>query len=184
MCGNHRVVTILYSYDPTRVDTCIMLDVVPYSLRKFTLVLLFLLSLKSVNARTGSEAGEIQRTKMSTTDRSDAASIDNDTCLLPVAGSNKNLDAILADLQKKYAHQPTFLQAVQETALSLQDLLEENGFYRQAFAVMTEPERTISFRVPWMDDRGQLQYNRGWRVEFSRYVMYCIVSLEWKIPSS
>lgn len=83
---------------------------------------------------------------------------------------SKPVDLILSDLQKKYAHQPTFLQAVQEMALSVQDLLESDEFYRQAFAVMTEPERAISFRVPWMDDNGQMRYNRGWRVEFSRYV--------------
>ncbi len=74
--------------------------------------------------------------------------------------------AILADLRNKYAHQPTFLQAVEEMALSIQDLLDE-PFYREVFHVMTEPERAISFRVPWMDDNGKMQYNRGWRIEFN-----------------
>jgi hypothetical protein len=84
----------------------------------------------------------------------------------------KNLD-FLDDLRVKYSHQPTFLQSVEEIAVSLLPLFEDsvNGaFYKKAFVAMTEPERTISFRVPWMDDEGNLQFNRGWRVEFSRCV--------------
>jgi hypothetical protein len=80
---------------------------------------------------------------------------------------------LLADLRKKYPHQPTFLQAVEEMALSLQSLFtdpKEGEFYQRAFLAMTEPERTISFRVPWEDDAGVMHFNRGWRVEFNRYV--------------
>lgn len=45
----------------------------------------------------------------------------------------------------------------------------QNGeFYQRAFVVMAEPERTISFRVPWQDDSGNMRFNRGWRVEFNR----------------
>lgn len=77
------------------------------------------------------------------------------------------MEDFLSDLKQKYAHQPTFLQAVDEMALSIQDLLEEDEFYCHAFQVMVEPERTISFRVPWMDDQGKMQCNRGWRVEFN-----------------
>jgi glutamate dehydrogenase (NADP+) len=75
---------------------------------------------------------------------------------------------ILDDLQRKYDHQPLFLQAVQEMILSIDDLLDEDPMYRQAFAIITEPERTISFRVTWMDDHGQVHINRGWRIEFNR----------------
>ena len=75
---------------------------------------------------------------------------------------------ILDDLRKKYHHQPLFLQAVQEMILSIDDLLDVDPVYRQAFAIITEPERTISFRVTWMDDHGQVQINRGWRIEFNR----------------
>jgi glutamate dehydrogenase (NADP+) len=76
----------------------------------------------------------------------------------------------LDSIRNKYSHQPTFLQAVDEMANALQPLFmdEVNGeFYKRAFLVMTEPERIISFRVNWEDDRGQLQTNRGWRIEFS-----------------
>lgn len=78
--------------------------------------------------------------------------------------------SFLDDLRKKYAHQPTFLQAVEEMASSLLPLFQDEtmgDFYLQAFLMMAEPERTISFRVPWVDDKGKMQYNRGWRVEFS-----------------
>jgi glutamate dehydrogenase (NADP+) len=77
----------------------------------------------------------------------------------------------LDDLRQQYAHQPTFLQAVEEMALSLTDLFDDptdGDFYRRSFLLMAEPERTLAFRVPWMDDQGKLQYNRGWRVEFNR----------------
>jgi hypothetical protein len=80
---------------------------------------------------------------------------------------------LLDNLRKKYPHQPTFLQAVEEMALSLQPLFSDpvqGEFYQRAFLAMAEPERTISFRVPWEDDSGVLHFNRGWRVEFSRYV--------------
>jgi glutamate dehydrogenase (NADP+) len=84
-------------------------------------------------------------------------------------------NTILADLKAKYAHQPTFLQAVSEMALAVQDLLDADPLYMQAFAVMTEPERTISFRVPWMDDNGKMHHNRGWRIQFSRYVRLAVL---------
>jgi glutamate dehydrogenase (NADP+) len=83
------------------------------------------------------------------------------------------LDNLLHDLSQKYKHQPVFLQSVREIAHSLTPLFEDpdkGDFYKRAFVVMTEPERTISFRVPWEDDAGNMRYNRGWRVQFSRYV--------------
>lgn len=77
----------------------------------------------------------------------------------------------LRDLETKYSHEPVFLQAVEEMALAVEPLFSdpENGaFYKRAFVMMTEPERIISFRVPWTDDEGNIRYNRGWRVEFNR----------------
>ena len=55
-------------------------------------------------------------------------------------------------------------------ALSIEPLFSDpiNGdFYKKAFLYLTEPERMISFHVPWMDDHGVQHVNRGWRVEFS-----------------
>jgi len=76
----------------------------------------------------------------------------------------------LDDLRRKYPHQPTFLQAVEEMALSLLPLFEDpdqGTFYKRAFLAMAEPERVIAFRVPWEDDQGRMHFNRGWRVEQS-----------------
>jgi len=78
--------------------------------------------------------------------------------------------SFLNDLKLKYSHQPVFLQAVEEMAISLRSLFldpEKGDFYQRAFVAMAEPERIISFRVPWMDDNGVLHFNRGYRVEFS-----------------
>lgn len=61
-------------------------------------------------------------------------------------------------------------RAVEEMAISLRSLFldpEKGDFYQRAFVAMAEPERIISFRVPWMDDNGVLHFNRGYRVEFS-----------------
>lgn len=94
------------------------------------------------------------------------------TCATQQEAESKANDPLdfLQDLRNNYSHQPTFLQSVEEIAMSLLPLFDDptNGeFYKKAFVAMTEPERTISFRVPWMDDHGTLQFNRGWRVEFS-----------------
>jgi glutamate dehydrogenase (NADP+) len=76
----------------------------------------------------------------------------------------------LEPLFKKYQHQPTFLQAVKEMSSSLEPLFndpKEGEFYKRAFVAIAEPERQIAFRVSWEDDNGVLQFNRGWRIEFS-----------------
>lgn len=78
--------------------------------------------------------------------------------------------SFLEDLRAKYAHQPTFLQAIEEMANSLGPLFADptkGKHYERAFLILAEPERIISFRVPWTDDSGELHINRGWRVEFS-----------------
>lgn len=87
--------------------------------------------------------------------------------------NNKECDErfpFLETLRRNYSHQPVFLQAVEEMAINLEPLFADptdGEFYQRAFLVMTEPERTISFRVPWEDDEGNMRYNRGWRVEFN-----------------
>ncbi len=65
--------------------------------------------------------------------------------------------------------QKEFHQAVQEVLESVQPVLERNPEYAQARIIerVTEPERVLQFRVPWMDDSGQVQVNRGFRIEMS-----------------
>lgn len=69
----------------------------------------------------------------------------------------------------KNAHEPEFLQAVQEVAEAVIPFIEENSKYKTAKILdrIVEPERTIMFRIPWLDDNGEAQVNRGYRVEFN-----------------
>ncbi len=65
--------------------------------------------------------------------------------------------------------EPEFIQAVQEIAEKIIPFMEEHPKYKDAKILerMVEPERTIIFRVPWVDDKGEVQVNRGYRVEFN-----------------
>lgn len=77
---------------------------------------------------------------------------------------------IKADLQKKYSHQPTFLQATDEFLKSLEESNITSAFtdhdYKRLERLLI-PERIISFRVDWVDDAGTLQTNLGYRVQFN-----------------
>ncbi|TBL41781.1 NADP-specific glutamate dehydrogenase [Hafnia alvei] len=80
-----------------------------------------------------------------------------------------SLESFLASVQKRDPNQPEFLQAVREVMTTLWPFLEKNPRYRDAALLerLIEPERVIQFRVTWVDDRGQVQVNRAWRVQFS-----------------
>jgi len=72
-------------------------------------------------------------------------------------------------IRKKNPGEPEFHQAVEEVVTSLWSFLEENPKYRKAKILerICEPERVIIFRVPWVDDKGEIQVNRGFRVEMN-----------------
>ncbi|WP_291441330.1 Glu/Leu/Phe/Val dehydrogenase dimerization domain-containing protein, partial [Desulfovibrio sp.] len=76
---------------------------------------------------------------------------------------------VVSNLQDKYAYEPIFLQAVQEVLQSLQPVLDKNPQYEcyKILERIVEPERTISFRVQWIDDKGQIQVNKGFRVQYN-----------------
>ena len=80
-----------------------------------------------------------------------------------------SVDSFLARLKQRDPDQPEFHQAVEEVVRSLWPFLEANPRYRDAGILerMVEPERAILFRVPWVDDRGQVQVNRGFRIQMS-----------------
>ncbi|MCW6610417.1 NADP-specific glutamate dehydrogenase [Yersinia ruckeri] len=80
-----------------------------------------------------------------------------------------SLSSFLESLQQRDTHQPEFLQAVREVFTSLWPFLEQNPRYREQGLLerLIEPERVIQFRVSWVDDKGQVQVNRAWRVQFS-----------------
>ena len=81
----------------------------------------------------------------------------------------ERIDAFMALAAKRNANEPEFLQAVQEVAETVIPFIENNPKYDDARILerMIEPERTIIFRVPWADDEGNVQVNRGFRVEFN-----------------
>ncbi|MBN2299422.1 MAG: NADP-specific glutamate dehydrogenase [Deltaproteobacteria bacterium] len=78
---------------------------------------------------------------------------------------NKALETV----KEKNPNQPAFLQSVTEVLESLRPVLDRNKRYRDANLLdrITEPERAIIFRVPWLDDKGNVQVNRGFRIEFN-----------------
>ena len=72
-------------------------------------------------------------------------------------------------VKQRNAHEPEFLQAVDEVIQSVLPVLDRHAEYRtlKIFERMTEPERLISFRVNWIDDKGEVQVNRGYRVQMN-----------------
>ena len=81
----------------------------------------------------------------------------------------KEIDAFMENVKAKNGHEPEFLQAVQEVAEAVIPFIEANPKYKTAKILdrIVEPERTIIFRIPWLDDQGNVQVNRGYRVEFN-----------------
>ena len=82
---------------------------------------------------------------------------------------NKYIEKVLADVKAKNANEPEFIQAVEEVLTTLAPVIEANPQYEKAAILerMVEPERTVMFRVPWVDDNGVVQVNRGYRVQFN-----------------
>ena len=80
-----------------------------------------------------------------------------------------NIEGFLDLVRQKNAHEPEFMQAVHEVAETVIPFIEKNPKYQNKMLLerMVEPERTIIFRVPWIDDNGGTQVNRGFRVEFN-----------------
>ena len=76
---------------------------------------------------------------------------------------------VMDDLKQKYASEPVFLQAVQEVLMTLQPALDKDPKYQQHKILerIVEPERIIGFRVEWVDDKGEIQVNRGFRVQYN-----------------
>lgn len=79
------------------------------------------------------------------------------------------IDAFMDSVKAKNGHEPEFLQAVHEVAEAIIPFTEAHPKYKthKILERIIEPERTILFRVPWLDDQGNVQVNRGYRVEFN-----------------
>ena len=82
------------------------------------------------------------------------------------------VDNVIEQVKAKNAEQPEFIQAVTEVLQSLEPVIEAHPEYEEAALLerIVEPERVIMFRVPWVDDNGKVQVNRGFRVQFNRAI--------------
>jgi glutamate dehydrogenase (NADP+) len=78
-------------------------------------------------------------------------------------------EEILSLVKKRNPNEPEFIQAVDEVLMSVSPVLDRHPEFRnlKLFERMTEPERLIYFRVTWLDDKGQTQMNRGYRVQMN-----------------
>src|SRR6266851_9776748 len=79
------------------------------------------------------------------------------------------ISRLMAEVKAKNPAEPEFHQAVQEVVESLDLVLERRPEYRSARIIerIVEPERVLMFRVPWEDDQGRVQINRGFRIEMN-----------------
>ena len=79
------------------------------------------------------------------------------------------VENVIEQVKAKNAEQPEFIQAVTEVLQSLEPVIEAHPEYEQASLLerIVEPERVVMFRVPWVDDSGKVQVNRGFRVQFN-----------------
>ena len=81
----------------------------------------------------------------------------------------KNVQEFLDKVSQRNPHEPEFLQAVHEVAETIIPFIEENKKYQNQMLLerMVEPERVVMFRVPWTDDNGDVQVNRGFRIQMN-----------------
>ena len=89
--------------------------------------------------------------------------------ILKMSSYQKQIESFMKKLEIKDGHEPEFIQAVEEVAETVIPFIESNEKYKKTKILerIVEPERVIQFRVPWIDDSGQPQVNRGFRVEFN-----------------
>ena len=85
---------------------------------------------------------------------------------------NEYLNRVLKDVAEKNPHELEYLQAVKEVLLSVEPILNKHSEYEKVSILerMVEPERIITFRVPWINDNGEVIVNRGYRVQYSSLI--------------
>jgi glutamate dehydrogenase (NADP+) len=83
--------------------------------------------------------------------------------------TNDYLKRVYAEVEKRDAHEPEFLQAVREVFESLELVIDKHPEWERAGLLerFVEPERVVEFRVPWVDDNGDVHVNRGYRVQYN-----------------
>lgn len=86
-----------------------------------------------------------------------------------MGNAQKVIDEVMEQVKKRDPHQPEFHQAVLEVLESLKPVIEKHPEFAESglLSRIVEPERQVMFRVPWYDDQGRIQMNRGYRVHFN-----------------
>ncbi|MCM5662449.1 NADP-specific glutamate dehydrogenase [Galbibacter mesophilus] len=84
----------------------------------------------------------------------------------------QKIEAFMDEVKLRNAHEPEFLQAVQEVAETVLPYIAQHEIYngKNILLRMVEPERAIMFRVPWVDDKGEIHVNRGYRIQMSSVI--------------
>ena len=98
--------------------------------------------------------------------------LDYKTNLHTIIQKAMNVEKILSDLEAKHPGEKEYLQAVKEVLLSVKDVYEQHPEFESAKIVerMVEPDRIFTFRVLWQDDKGEVQTNIGYRVQFNNAI--------------
>ena len=80
-----------------------------------------------------------------------------------------NIDSFMSALEARHPGEAEYLQAVREVLISIKDVYDQHPEFERASLIerLVEPERIITFRVPWVDDQGKVQVNLGYRVQFN-----------------
>jgi glutamate dehydrogenase (NADP+) len=83
-----------------------------------------------------------------------------------------NLEKIMTDLEKKHPGEVEYLQAVREVLESIEDIYNENPQFESAGIIerIVEPDRILTFKIPWVDDSGKVHVNLGYRVQFNNAI--------------
>jgi glutamate dehydrogenase (NADP+) len=83
-----------------------------------------------------------------------------------------NLEKIMSDLEKKHPGEAEYLQAVREVLESIEEAVNENPHFEAAGIIdrIVEPDRILTFKVPWVDDQGKVHVNLGYRVQFNNAI--------------
>ncbi len=83
-----------------------------------------------------------------------------------------NVEKIMIDLEKKHPGEVEYLQAVREVLESIEEVYNQNPHFETSRIIerLVEPDRILTFKVPWVDDRGQVQVNLGYRIQYNNAI--------------
>ena len=83
-----------------------------------------------------------------------------------------NVERVLIDLEKKHPGEQEYLQAVREVLESIEEVYNENPHFETGSIIerMIEPDRILTFKIPWVDDQGKVQVNLGYRIQFNNAI--------------